>query len=72
MIITTQNISFTDLIKKARIKFDSYVDPLQMGQQLLKVTELIDFPTVIIDLPKEKWQKFWLNELQKLKTEVLQ
>lgn len=66
------NWKFKDLIKKARAKFDSAIDPIQMGQQLLKVTEVLDYPTMIIQLPEKEWQDFWLQEAQNLKKEVLQ
>lgn len=51
LTIKTKGWKFQDLIKKARVKFDSAIDPIQMGQQLLKVTELLDYPTMIIKLP---------------------
>lgn len=71
LIIKKKDWEFKDLIKKARIKFDSVIDPIQMGQQLLKVTEVLDSPTMIIELPEKEWQDFWLREAQNLRTEAL-
>lgn len=71
LIIKTKNWKFKDLIQKARAKFDSSIDPIQMGQQLLKVTEVLDIPKMLIDLPEKEWQDFWLAQAQNLKEEAL-
>lgn len=71
LIIKTKGWEFKDLIKKAHAKFDSPIDPIQMGQQLLKVTEIQDYPKVIIDLPEKDWQDFWLQEAINLKEEAI-
>lgn len=71
LILQNKKWTFGDLRKKARIKFDAHIDPLQLGQQLLKVTQLKDYPRMIISLEPEKWQDFFLNEAKKLKKEVL-
>lgn len=72
LIIKLKDWKFKDLIKNTRIKFDSIIDPIQMGQQLLKVTEVSDFPKMIIKLEEREWQNFWLQETQKLREEVLE
>lgn len=72
LIIKSKGWEFKELMKKARIKFDSAIDPIQMGQQLLKVTEMLDQPTMLIELPEEEWQDFWLKEVQSLKREALE
>lgn len=71
LIIKTKGWKFIDLIQKARAKFDSSIDPIQMGKQLLKATESLDYPTMIIELPKKEWQDFWIQEAQNLKAEAL-
>lgn len=72
LIIKAKGWKFRDLIQKAHAKFDSPIDPIQMGQQLLKVTELLDLPTMLIDLPEKEWQDFWVQEAQNLKEEALE
>lgn len=71
LIIMAKKWDFKDLIKKARAKFDSVLDPIQMGQQLLKVIEMLDNPIMLIGLPEKEWQDFWLQEAQNLKEEAL-
>ncbi len=43
-----------DLIKKAKVKFDWHVDPIQLGSQMLKVNELLDDPILTKDIDKKK------------------
>lgn len=71
LIIKTKGWKFRDLMQKAHAKFDSPIDPIQMGQQLLKVTELLDLPTMITELPEKEWQDFWIQEAKNLKVEAL-
>jgi len=72
LIIKTKGWKFKDLIKKARAKFDSPIDPIQMGQQLLKVSEVLDYPVMIIELLEKEWQDFWMQEARSLKEEALE
>lgn len=72
LITKTKDWKFKNLMKKARAKFDSAIDPIQMGQQLLKVTQVLDYPTMLINLSEKEWQDFWLQEAQNLKEEALQ
>lgn len=60
-----------DLIKKAKIKFDWHIDPIQLGTQFVKVREAKDYPRMIQKLPAERWQKFFILEAGKLKKEIL-
>lgn len=39
--------SILGLAKKARIKFDTHIDPLQLGSQLLQSKEAKDYPRMI-------------------------
>jgi len=64
--------TISDLVVKAQIKFDHYLDPLQLGSQLLRVTELLDYPTMITLMDTKPWQDFFVQEAQKLRSEVLE
>lgn len=70
LIIKEKEWSFTDLKKKARVKFDTHIDPLQMAKQLLEADKLEDFPRMITTLDPRDWQSFWKQEADKLKSEV--
>ncbi len=72
VILKKENWKLSDLVKKAHIKFDTRVDLLQFGSQLIKVKNLLDDP--ILKTPKikrEDIEKFFLGEAKKLKTSIL-
>lgn len=71
LIMKKKGWSFSDLRRKARMKFDTNIDPLQMAQQLLEVDHLEDFPRMIVRLDPKEWQEFWKKEADGLKSEVL-
>src|SRR3989338_11299875 len=48
------------LIDKAQIKFDNYIDPVQLGAQYVKAKELKDYPRMIEDLDEKLWQEFFI------------
>lgn len=59
-----------DLIKKAKIKFDWHIDPLQLGAQFLKVEEVADYPNMIKPLPDD-WKMFFAHEAEKFRGEII-
>ena len=61
-----------ELIKKAKVKFDWHIDPLQLGTQFVKAEEAPDLPHFIQEVPNEEWQSFFRNEAKKLKTEIFE
>ncbi len=61
----------SDLIKKAKAKFDYYIDLLQLGTQFVRATEVEDFPKMLIKLPHSGWQKFFLAEAEKFGNNIL-
>lgn len=71
LILQEKQWKFDNLLQKARIKFDTHIDPLQLGQQLLQVTELKDYPRMIYKINPKVWQDFWLEEARKLKKKAL-
>ena len=71
LILKKEQWTFDSLAKKWRIKFDMYVDPLQMAQQLLTVKDVKDYPRMIISFDFKICEAFWLNEAQKLKEDIL-
>ena len=55
-----------DLAKKAQIKFDTYINPLQLGGQFVKAEVLKDFPNMIKKIDDAEWQGFFMNEAKRL------
>lgn len=60
-----------DLIKKAKIKFDWHIDPIQLGTQFLKALEAEDRPKMIRELDYDSLAFFFKNEAKMLKGEIL-
>ncbi len=63
--------TLADLIKKARIKFDTHIDPIQLGTQFTKAREAEDYPRMILNVPPEKWQDFFIEEAKKLTNQII-
>lgn len=71
LILKKKAWKFADLRKKARAKFDTPIEPLQLAQSLTEASSLKDFPHMLISLKPEEWQNFWLDQSKLLKNEVL-
>ena len=71
MIIRKYNFAIEDLIKKAKIKFDSHIDLLKLGSQFFLAKELKDYPRLIDTLEDKEWQNFFLEEARKLEQEII-
>lgn len=70
-ICKKENISISDLIKTAKIKFDWHIDPIQLGTQFTKAKEAIDYPHMTQKLKKKAWQDFFIEEAKKLSGAIL-
>ena len=70
-ICREHGFTVADLIKKARIKFDTHIDLLQLGAQFMKVKETSDHPRMLHDLPALQWQEFFVIEAKKLQSRII-
>ncbi|OGW71056.1 MAG: hypothetical protein A2047_02035 [Omnitrophica bacterium GWA2_41_15] len=70
--ILTQNSEWMldSLIEKAQIKFDNYLDPIQLGAQYVKAKELKDYPQMLEKIDEKIWQDFFIKEAEKLQDRV--
>ncbi|OGK18910.1 hypothetical protein A3D80_01475 [Candidatus Roizmanbacteria bacterium RIFCSPHIGHO2_02_FULL_40_13b] len=71
-ILQQEKWTIETLRKEARNKFDWYVDEIQLGSRFLMVTELKDLPHILIPVKEKSWEDFWLEEAQKLKSDILE
>jgi len=55
-----------ELVEKAQIKFDHFIDPLQLASQFVKCEELKDYPTMIKKIDEKDWQRFFMDEAKRL------
>ncbi|MDO8590789.1 MAG: nucleotidyl transferase AbiEii/AbiGii toxin family protein [bacterium] len=61
-----------DLCQKAQLKFEQYLDPIQLGMQFLKASELRDYPRLRIELATVIWVDFFYEEAKKLSNDILE
>lgn len=67
-----EGYQIADLIKKARIKFDYHIDPLQLGTQFFKATDAADMPRMIQDIPVTEWQEYFCTQAKRLRSDILE
>ena len=60
-----------ELLKYVRIKYDTSVDYAHLGKQFLLVSDVKDYPNMIIPLPPEKWKKFFLDLAMSFENKIL-
>lgn len=70
LLITEKGLLLPELEKLARIKFDTAIDPIQLGTQLVKAEDISDLPQMLIKLPEKKWREFWLVQAKTLKGRI--
>lgn len=70
-IIQKKKWGLRSLLKDARAKFDVYIDPIQLGSQLMKVRTLEDMPRMRVPLNEEKIKTFFGKEAANLKKKIL-
>ncbi len=70
-IIQKTGYDFYDLLKKAKIKFDWHIDPIQLGSRLFQATEAMDFPRMVKKINHQEWRDFFIREAEKLKSQII-
>lgn len=66
-----EGFTMNDLVKKAKVKFDWHIDPIQLGTQFVRVQEMLDFPKMIKKVLPKTWQHFFLQEAKKFKGQII-
>lgn len=70
MLIHKYSLDFDQIKQDSQIKFDTFLDPIQLGANLLQVKELQDKPILIEKLPKE-WENYFISIAKHLGTKIL-
>jgi predicted nucleotidyltransferase component of viral defense system len=70
-IIKKTGWKLLDLLQDARIKFDTHIDLIQFGSQLVQIGELRDWPRMLLRLKSEEVESFFLDEAAKFKKEII-
>lgn len=72
LLCRDRKFSLNNLIKKARLKFDWHIDPLQLGTQFVKAMQAPDLPRMLIKLSEQEWKNFFIKQAKNLKQEILE
>lgn len=67
-----KGLSFSNLIKLARIKFDAQIDAIQLGAQLLKAKNIQDLPRMLKKTDHRQWRLFFIKQAKLLSKEVFE
>lgn len=65
-----KDLSFEKLIKSARAKFDWQIDPIQLGTQLMKASDIKDLPRMIKKLDHQVWRDFFVLKARSLSADI--
>ncbi len=58
--------SLDALLKMAESKFDTHIDPIQLGAQYVRAKEIKDYPRMLQKIEESVWQDFFIQEARKL------
>ncbi|MDP2909896.1 MAG: nucleotidyl transferase AbiEii/AbiGii toxin family protein [bacterium] len=67
-----KNLVLDELVKETQIKFDNYIDPIQLGSQYMKAKGLKDFPKMLVEIKENTWQDFFISEAKKLSGRIIE
>src|SRR5258708_26089597 len=70
LILKNYHFDWDELSKLARLKFDTAIDPIQLGSQLVTAQDIQDLPRMLIDLPEDEWRNFFIVKAKELKKEI--
>jgi predicted nucleotidyltransferase component of viral defense system len=66
ILMREKSWSIDDLVKKAQVKFDTYINPIQLSSQFVKVEVLKDYPNMIKKIDHTEWQEFFMKDVKRL------
>ena len=69
-ILQSSGIAWDNLPKLARIKFDTVIDPLQLGSQLITAGAIGQLPHMIKSVKEAEWRTYFLNKAKELKSDI--
>ena len=69
-ILQSSGIAWDNLPTLARIKFDTVIDPLQLGSQLTTANTIGQLPHMIKPVKEWLWRTYFLEKAKKLKKDI--
>jgi len=71
-ILKKEKWALPDLLKDARIKFDTHIDLIQFGSQLLRVGEAKDLPRMTVPLDQEELESFFIDAAASMRDDIFE
>lgn len=71
-ILQREKWQLAEILKDARIKFDTHIDLIQLGAQLLKIRTAKDTPRMRVPLDENALQSFFLEQAAALKKDIFE
>ncbi|MBI5614599.1 nucleotidyl transferase AbiEii/AbiGii toxin family protein [Candidatus Gottesmanbacteria bacterium] len=69
-ILESSTIRWSDLSELARMKFDTVIDPLQLGSQLMLANTVGQLPHMILPIKESQWRLYFLKKAKELKKDI--
>lgn len=69
-ILKTQDISLEQVYARIIDKFGYHFDTMELGRKLLYMTDMSDYPTMLVPFAKEDMINFYLREAKKLEPKI--
>lgn len=70
LMLTRGFVTWDKLASLARIKFDTVIDPLQLGTSFMQAKEVTGLPHMLVSLHESSWRDFFCNKAMELKSEI--
>lgn len=70
LILKEEKIFWEKLFSLARIKFDTVIDPLQLGTSLFQAKDIAGLPKMIVKLDEKNWRNYFCEKALKLKPRI--
>lgn len=61
-----------EITKKAQVKFDTYINSLQLAGQFMKAPVLKDYPNMVKEIDEKRWQDFFISEAKRLTESIIE
>lgn len=70
LILKRNEFAWEDLGNLARIKFDTLIDPIQLGSQLIVAEDISDLPKMISNLEEKDWRNYFMDKARQLRIQI--
>lgn len=70
LILKRGEVTWEELPQLARLKFDTPLDLIQLGAQLVTAEDISDLPKMMVKLDEKEWRGFFLDKAKGLESQI--